>query len=166
MKDLKFRQMITEKIKIKALEYLKEKTKSKGKELENETLHMADYLLPYCKNMSISEKQEVFAMRTRMTNIPENFKTSKKLSKCVCDQPENMSHIYECTNLNSDEITTKYEYIYKDDIEKIRRIYERFRTNMKKREDLQKQNMKSENSHETYAIGPLFSVPCIVNSNG
>ena len=60
--------MIKEKIKIKALEYLKEKTKSKGKELENETLHMADYLLPYCKNLSISEKREVFAMRTRMTD--------------------------------------------------------------------------------------------------
>ena len=35
------------------------------------------------KNMSISEKQAVFAMRTRMTNIPDNYKTSKKLSRCV-----------------------------------------------------------------------------------
>ena len=65
-----------------------------------------------------------------------------------------------------DEITTKYEYIFKDDIEKIRKIYERFRTNMKNREVLQKQSMKSENSHETYVIGPLFSVPSIVNGNG
>ena len=166
MKDQKFRKMIKEQIRKKALEYLKEKTKSKGKEIDNETLHMADYLLPYCKNMSITEKQEVFAMRTRMTNIPENFKTSNKLSKCVCDQPENMSHIYECKTLNRDEITTKYENIFKDDIEKIRKIYERFRTNMKNREVLQKQSMKSENSHETYVIGPLFSVPSIVNGNG
>ena len=54
-----------------------------------------------------------------------------------------MSNIYECKPLNSDEITTKYEYIYKDDIKKIRKIYERFRTNMQNREVLQKQNMES-----------------------
>ena len=66
----------------KTLEYLKEKTKSKGKEIVNETLLMAEYLLTYCKNMSLTEKQEIFAMRTRMTNNPENHKTSIKLSKC------------------------------------------------------------------------------------
>ena len=43
---------------------------------------MAEYLLPYCKNMSLILKQEIFAMRTRMTNNPENHKTSNKLSKC------------------------------------------------------------------------------------
>ena len=49
---------------------------------------------------------------------------------------------------------------------KIRKVHERFRTNMLNREILQKQNMESENSHETSFKGPLFYVPSIVNGNG
>ena len=161
MKEAKFRKLLKEKIRIRALEYLTEKTKSKGKEIKNEKLHMADYLLPFSKNLTMIEKQEVFAMRTKMTNIPSNLKATKELNKCICDQPENMSHIYACEKLNSEKITTKYENIYGDNIENIKKVYERFRRNMKTRETLLK-----EKSHETFNIGPLFSVPCIVNSNG
>ena len=161
MKETKFRKVLKEKIKIKAMEYLTEKIKSKGKEIRNERLHMADYLLPFSRKLTIIEKQEVFVMRTKMTKIPSNFKTTKELIKCICDQPENMSHIYSCKILNSEKIVTKYENIYGEDIENITKVYERFRKNMEIRDNLQK-----EKFHETYNIGPLFSVPCIVNGNG
>ena len=55
----------------------------------------------------------------------------------------------------------KYENIYGDDIENITKVYERFRKNMEIRDNLLK-----EKFHETYNIGPLFSVHCIVNGNG
>ena len=87
-------------------------------------------------------------------NIKEN-------TACIFDQPENMSHIYSCKILNSEKIVTKYENIYGEDIENITKVYERFRKNMEIRDNLQK-----EKFHETYNIGPLFSVPCIVNGNG
>ena len=161
MKETEFRKVLKEKIRIKAIEYLTEKTKSKGKEIKNTRLHMADYLLPFCKNLKITEKQEVFAMRAKMTNIPSNFKATKELIKCICDQPEDMSHIYTCKYLNSEKITTKYENIYGDNTDNIKKVFERFQRNMTKRESLLK-----EISHETYKIGPLFSVPCIVNGNG
>ena len=74
-------------------------------------------------------------MRTKITKIPSNFKTTKELIKCICDQPENMSHIYSCKILNSEKIITKYENIYGDDIENITKVYERFRKNMEIREN-------------------------------
>ena len=82
------------------------------------------------------------------------------------DKPENMSHIYECEKLNSERITTKYENIYKDKIEKIRKVYERFEIYIQKRELIQNQMRKTEYSQETCVIGPSFSVPCIVSGNG
>ena len=106
---------------------------------------MADYLLPFSKNLTITEKQEIFAMRTKMTNIPSNFKTTKEIIKCICDLPESMSHIYACGKLNSEKMIAEYENIYGDNIENIKKVYERFRENMEKRDILMK-----EKSHETF----------------
>ena len=33
--------------------------------------------------------------------------------KCVCEEPENMEHIYCCKKLNTTDISTEYENIYK-----------------------------------------------------
>merc|ERR1719481_2406745 len=100
MKETKFRKVLKEKIISKALIYLKEKTKSKGSDIENRTLHMADYLLPH-SDLLIIEKQEIFEIRNKMTKISANFNGEKELSKCVCGQHENMEHIYECKTLSS-----------------------------------------------------------------
>ena len=98
-----------------------------------------------------------------MTNIPAIFLRNRELSKCVCGQPENMTHIYNCKTLNSDELQTKYEKIYSDNVEDIEKVYKRLKRNMQEREILQKQ--KQEESHVTF-FGPLFSVPSIVNGIG
>ena len=104
----------------------------------------------------------MFAMRNKMTNIPANYNRNMEQEKCVCDKLEDMSHIYECKILNSDEVCTKYENIYSDNIENIQKVYKRFKINMNKREIYKNQ----KRNHETYIIGPSLSVPCIVSGNG
>ena len=123
---------------------------------------MADYLLPNSSGLTIGEKQEIFAIRNRMTNIPENFKSKMEVNKCVCGQTEQMAHIYECINLNNKKVTMKYENIYTDNVENLKIVFKRFRKNMEEREKNQTKKLKS---HETFT-GPLFSVQCIVDSNG
>jgi len=88
---------------------------------------MADYLLPNSSGLTIGEKQEIFAIRNRMTNIPENFKTKMEVNKCVCGQTEQMAHIYECINLNNKKVTMKYENIYTDNVENLKIVFKRFR---------------------------------------
>ena len=162
MKETKFRSLLKGKIRTAALEYLNEKRKSKGKEIIYETLRMADYLLPNSSGLSIADKQEIFSMRNRMTNIPANFRSNKETNKCVCGQDEQMAHIYECKYLNKENITINYENIFEDNVEKMKMILQRFKQNMEKRENIQNLKLKS---HET--SGPLFSVQCsIVNGIG
>ena len=59
---------------------------------------MSEYLLPRKnENLSITEKQYIFAIRNRMIYIEFNFpkyKVSKKL--CCCGEELNMKHIYSC----------------------------------------------------------------------
>ena len=124
---------------------------------------MADYLLPNSSGLTIADKQEIFAMRNRMTNISANFRSNKETNKCVCGQTEQMAHIYECKYLNKEKITIKYENIFTDNVEKMKMILNRFKRNMEKRENIK--NLKSK-SHETFT-GPLFPVQCsIVNGIG
>ena len=77
-----------------------------------------------------------------------------------------MSQIYECKTLNIDEITTKYEYIYKDDIEKSRNFFERFRTNMQNKEVLQKKIFNLKIPMRLMLLVRYFLYLSIVNANG
>ena len=147
---------------------------SKGGEIEYQELQMADYLLPYDKGLSISEKQEIFQIRNRMTNIPANFSSDKEKFKCVCGQPENMVHVYTCEKFNSEKVNRTYENIYLNDVKVIEEIYRRFKNNMNKREIILEQKLEetknSEKQNEPpnviFPRDPLFPVPCIDNGNG
>ena len=75
----------------KAFEYLNQKRKSKGKEIEYTQLEMAEYLLPTNKRMSIEKKREMFSVRNRMINIESNFKNRKQTAKCLCQREENIT---------------------------------------------------------------------------
>ena len=76
--------MLKMKIKEKALIYLKNKIRSKGKENEHKDLSMAEYLLPENKLLSIEEKQRLFQVKNRMTKIPSNFSKTNMIIKCYC----------------------------------------------------------------------------------
>ena len=174
MSEAKFKNILKKKIKIAALAYLVKKQGSKGGEIEYQELQMADYLLPYDKGLSIAEKQEIFQIRNRMTNIPANFSSDKEKFKCVCGQPENMVHVYTCEKLNSEKVNRTYENIYLNDVKDIEEIYRRFKNNMNKREIILEQKLEetknSEKQNEPpnviFPRDPLFPVPCIDNGNG
>ena len=54
----------------------------KGGAIEYADLHMARYLQPYSSALSMSEKQEIFAIRNDMViNISANFRTK---IECIC----------------------------------------------------------------------------------
>ena len=63
MTNSKFKNLIKERVKKNAFEYLMNKQGSKGKHTD---LSMAEYLLPTNKILSINEKQEIFH-----TNFPK-----------------------------------------------------------------------------------------------
>ena len=65
----RFKKLLKEKVKEKAFLYLKKKIRSKGKENNFQSLCMTEYLLPENRLLSIAEKQRLFAVKNRMTNI-------------------------------------------------------------------------------------------------
>ena len=91
----KYSTILKDKTREFALKYLLEKRGSKGKEIQFSNLEMADYLLPFNNCLTIDEKCELFAVKNRMIDIPNNF-SSKSEHKCQCGEIENMSHIYQC----------------------------------------------------------------------
>ena len=62
------------------------------------------------KILSITAKQRLFAVKTRMTDIPANFPKPETEYKCQCGKNENMEHIFNCEILNNGaENKLKYE---------------------------------------------------------
>ena len=70
---------------------------------------MAEYLLPFNNQLSIGEKQSMFAIRNIMIEIGDNF---GEMEKCYCGIEDNMLHIYNREYLNKNEIETSYENIH------------------------------------------------------
>ena len=64
----------------------------------------AEYLQPINKKLNIENKQDMFAIRNIMVDVKSNFNQKNKKPKCICGQFENMEHIWNCQNLNLDEI--------------------------------------------------------------
>ena len=92
---------------------------------------MSEYLLPYHSKLNIEEKRETFALRNRMTNIPNNF--GKKEEECVCGTLETMSHIYSCESLNQKKSRIEYDRIYNGNLENIKEILTRMKANLETR---------------------------------
>ena len=128
-----FSQMIKQKISEISLKYLLTKRNSKGKEISYDRLEMADYLMPYNKNLNIEEKQNLFSVRNRMVEIGNNF---GKNENCVmCQTKEDMIHIYSCEYLNKQEIKIEFSKIYEGNLFEKIEVLRRFNDNMKKRNE-------------------------------
>ena len=145
----KFKNQIKRRIEINALEYLQNKRGSKGKEIEFKILEMSEYLLPYHGKLNIEEKREIFELRNRMTNIPYNF--GNKEEPCVCGTMETMSHIYSCETLNEKKIRIDYDQIYIGNIENMKEIMKRMKTNLEIRN-----NIKSKEEFPRDPSDPLY----------
>ena len=154
MSRFKFNKSIKNKIKENALEYLLSKRGSKGSEIEYSALEMSEYLLPYNDKLTISEKQGLFAVLNRMVDISDNY---GKHGHCICNEKEDMSHIYSCLYLNEDHQILPYKKIYNGKLSEQIEIFSRFEKNMKKRNELRiKRN--EENHLPCDRIDPLSFV--------
>ena len=57
----------------------------------------------------------MFSVKNRMVRIPANFPKDKTEYKCVCNEKEDMQHIYYCDILNNGrETNIEYEKLYTD----------------------------------------------------
>ena len=102
---------------------------------------MEEYLLPENRTLSIFEKQKLFEMKNKMTNIPSNFPKSNMKYECYCGNEENMKHIFYCKSLsNGIEQTIEYDKIYNGTVKEQKEILTIFERNMKRREELGKEN--------------------------
>ena len=154
MSRFKFNKSIKNKIKENALEYLLSKRGSKGSEIEYSVLEMSEYLLPYNDKLTISAKQGLFAVLNRMVDISDNY---GKHGHCICNEKEDMSHIYSCLYLNEDHQILPYKKIYNGKLSEQVEIFSRFEKNMKKRNELRiKRN--EENHLPCDRIDPLSFV--------
>ena len=136
-----FSQMIKQRISEIALKYLLKKRNPKGKEISYNRLEMADYLMPYNKNLSIEEKRNLFSIRNRMLEIGNNF--GKNENCVICQTKEDMNHIYSCEYLNKQEIKIEFSKIYEGNLFEKIKVFRRFNDNMKKRNEEKSKVTKS-----------------------
>ena len=130
-----YKAMIRTKCKELAFQYLLNKKRTKGKEIQYLKIEMSQYLLPN-NHLNIEEQKKIFEFRNRMTNIPDNYsKQNQNKKKCICGEQESMEHIYYCTHLNNEEPKEKYEYIYGGNTRNMKMILNRFEHNMNRRNE-------------------------------
>ena len=141
MSKTEYTKILKENCRKNAFKYLIGKKGSKGKEIIETELCMAEYLLPTTA-LTICEKQQMFAVKNRMKEIPANFSKSNIENKCICEQQEDMKHIYQCKLMNNgEEPEIEYEKIFEGDIWEQIKVFKKFERNLEKRRTL-KDNQK------------------------
>ena len=79
-----FIDLVRNKCKIRAYEYLINKRGKKGQNIHYKDIRMSEYILPN-ERLSIEDQQKIFEIRNNMTNIPSNFMSEKENTKiCIC----------------------------------------------------------------------------------
>ena len=136
----KFSKLLRERSKSKALQYLTEKQRVKGKDVKYENLEMSEYLLPSTPALTIEERQRLFAMKNKMVDIPNNFPKSDIRTRCFCGMIEDMNHVYECElfNTNNQKNILPYNKIYSGNISEQIRVFRKMEKNLEKRENMRK----------------------------
>ena len=120
MTKLKFKHIVKEKLQIKVMAYLialqNKHTKSENLQCESK---MQEYLTS--SNLSISEKQLLFKLRSKMLKIKANYSSIYKgnlsCSLCLDKQAiENESHLLSCiiVNQNVETKNVKYEDVFEN----------------------------------------------------
>ena len=123
-----FKKMVKEKVKKKALFFLKDlqQTHSKSKNLDYKDLELQNYLE---SDLSIKEKSFIFLARSRMLDLKCNFKVGRSdllCSKCGIEE-ETQQHLLSCALLvencvvNSDYVP-QYSDLFSNDSMKLRMI--------------------------------------------
>ena len=72
-KNVAFKKLVDSKVKKVAVQYLKSKIKSKGKEIQyGNNLMCQGYLLPN-SFLTLQEQRAIFSYRSRMYNLKHNY---------------------------------------------------------------------------------------------
>ena len=103
-KKLVQRQM--QKIAFQELTEIKN-SKQKEKYIKYESLQMADYLTPEA-DLSVTEKLELFAIRTEMNFNPYNFGNKIPCEK-GCQEEQTNKHIFDCLKSENEKHEFEYE---------------------------------------------------------
>ena len=95
---------------------------------------MADYLSPCNTELTIEEKQQLFAIRNRMTSFEQKF--YKTPQTCVCGEIESIEHYYSCELLNKEEIEISFQNIFSKNIKNQIEIFRRIQKALNNRESI------------------------------
>ena len=163
-----FNKMLIESIKVKALQYLVGKRRSKGQEIKYTEIKMAEYLMPNFENLSIDDKRKIFEIRNRMLPIPDNFPLGmEEKRRCWCGEIENTNHIYVCKYWSKENEKTSFQKMYTDDISQLKKVFTQFELsyNMRENYQIQQEKIKNEATHAINLTDPLFSYVEYSNGN-
>ena len=126
---LRFKEIIKNKVEMKALQYLTKlkDSHSKVKNIKHENMKLQPYLLSENKNLTINEKKFIFAARTRMLDLKGNFKTGMSDRKCCkCEATEEtQQHLLDCTALGDNSLvlgSPRYDDLFRADTSTIGKI--------------------------------------------
>ena len=148
-----FTKVLKENGRKNAFEYLISKKGSKGKENNESDLSMAEYLLPSNTALTISEKQQMFAVKNRMIEIPANFPNSKSEDTCICGDKEDMKHIFQCETINNGEQPElEYEKIFEGNISEQIKVFRHFERNFEKRRNLKETKKECQLPSDPFVI--------------
>ena len=160
----RYKSLVRVKCQEGAFKYLINKRGSKGSEITYLQLEMSDYLLPN-NEISIEDQRKLFSIRNKMYQIPSNFCSKKNnTTKCVCQESENMEHIYVCKKLNEEDIQVEYEKLFCGNMNELTYILRRYEENFEKREKYK--NMKKEKTPNHVICKDPLSSTLLVNGNG
>ena len=143
IKKKDFKNILTKKIETNALEKLEQKKKlhSKVNHIQHGVLKMQTYLKPTRTNISKEERQNIFKLRSRVTEVKMNYKRKYEDLTCTACKvkEETQEHILECEEIEKKEPSLKtkldFETIYRgstEDKAHIARIFEQKMRIMKK----------------------------------
>ena len=124
-------------------------------EIDYPEIQMAEYLQPN-EELTIEQQRQQFEIRNRMVNIPANC-SAKNTTKCICNEIENMRHIYNCKYLNKEEPRLEYEKLFYGNISELKCISKKNEANMKTRKEYI-DKLKEESDHAIHDSDPLYSV--------
>ena len=143
MKKNEFRTMVKTKIENKAIEKLEQRKKSHSKvsHITHGFLTMQTYLKPNRIQVSKEERQLIFKLRSRVTEVKMNFKTKYEDLNCkTCNmEEETQKHVLECGEIDKKEPKSKcslnYNKLFNGDTEDKVLIVRSFRKRMEIREN-------------------------------
>ena len=112
-----FKQLVKQKVKTKALQFLisLQESHSKSKELKFADRQLQAYLRPG-NSLTIKEKAFIFSARSRMINIKSNFKEANSdlmCRKCSLNE-ENQRHLLVCPKLSDNTMISTNPLDYED----------------------------------------------------